>query len=172
MSDKLGRNDPCPCGSGAKYKKCCAGKDAAAESEQLAQNKARLDAQEAEHRAQVQQFAEFHRAKMAGLLDDDDTLTEESNAVIDLIEAGQIEQAERAARLLLKRYPEVHDGFDRMGMVCEARRQWVQAAQWYRQCLEFVQAHRDQYEPAVEERYEQLIAKMEAADAAPSAPAA
>jgi len=23
---KLGRNDPCPCGSGKKYKKCCAGK--------------------------------------------------------------------------------------------------------------------------------------------------
>lgn len=23
---KIGRNDPCPCGSGLKYKKCCAGK--------------------------------------------------------------------------------------------------------------------------------------------------
>jgi SEC-C motif-containing protein len=23
VSDKIGRNDPCPCGSGAKYKKCC-----------------------------------------------------------------------------------------------------------------------------------------------------
>ena len=22
-SSKLGRNDPCPCGSGKKYKKCC-----------------------------------------------------------------------------------------------------------------------------------------------------
>jgi len=22
-SDKIGRNDPCPCGSGMKYKKCC-----------------------------------------------------------------------------------------------------------------------------------------------------
>jgi len=22
---KVGRNDPCPCGSGKKYKKCCAG---------------------------------------------------------------------------------------------------------------------------------------------------
>ena len=21
--EKIGRNDPCPCGSGAKYKKCC-----------------------------------------------------------------------------------------------------------------------------------------------------
>jgi SWIM/SEC-C metal-binding protein len=22
-SEKIGRNDPCPCGSGKKYKKCC-----------------------------------------------------------------------------------------------------------------------------------------------------
>jgi len=27
MSKKIGRNDPCPCGSGKKYKKCCLGKD-------------------------------------------------------------------------------------------------------------------------------------------------
>ena len=25
-SDKIGRNDPCPCGSGKKYKKCCGAK--------------------------------------------------------------------------------------------------------------------------------------------------
>lgn len=23
VEDKIGRNDPCPCGSGKKYKKCC-----------------------------------------------------------------------------------------------------------------------------------------------------
>jgi methionyl aminopeptidase len=28
-SAKVGRNDPCPCGSGLKFKKCCSGKDAA-----------------------------------------------------------------------------------------------------------------------------------------------
>lgn len=27
ISDKTGRNDPCPCGSGKKYKKCCMDKD-------------------------------------------------------------------------------------------------------------------------------------------------
>ena len=25
----IGRNDPCPCGSGKKYKKCCRGRDEA-----------------------------------------------------------------------------------------------------------------------------------------------
>lgn len=27
MSKKIGRNDPCPCGSGKKYKACCWKKD-------------------------------------------------------------------------------------------------------------------------------------------------
>lgn len=26
MSNKIGRNAPCPCGSGKKYKKCCLNK--------------------------------------------------------------------------------------------------------------------------------------------------
>lgn len=30
---KVGRNDPCPCGSGLKYKKCCLGKDGVSGSE-------------------------------------------------------------------------------------------------------------------------------------------
>lgn len=34
---KVGRNAPCPCGSGLKYKKCCADKDAARESAELGQ---------------------------------------------------------------------------------------------------------------------------------------
>src|ERR1017187_8478404 len=28
MGDKTGRNDPCPCGSGKKFKKCCLNKSA------------------------------------------------------------------------------------------------------------------------------------------------
>jgi hypothetical protein len=41
---KLGRNDPCHCGSGSKYKKCCETKDEAADN---ARAKATLDAVEA-----------------------------------------------------------------------------------------------------------------------------
>jgi hypothetical protein len=38
---KVGRNDPCPCGSGKKYKKCCLAKDEAA-ARQAAQERARV----------------------------------------------------------------------------------------------------------------------------------
>ena len=32
MSNKVGRNQPCPCGSGKKYKHCCFGKDTKSEA--------------------------------------------------------------------------------------------------------------------------------------------
>lgn len=34
VSEKTGRNDPCPCGSGKKFKKCCLGKDQGYSSEE------------------------------------------------------------------------------------------------------------------------------------------
>ena len=37
---KPGRNDPCPCGSGKKYKKCCLTNDEAAETERLVPERA------------------------------------------------------------------------------------------------------------------------------------
>lgn len=33
---KIGRNDPCPCGSGLKYKKCCADRERAEETQRVA----------------------------------------------------------------------------------------------------------------------------------------
>lgn len=39
---KPGRNDPCPCGSGKKYKKCCEAKDDAASAKKLAAEQAAL----------------------------------------------------------------------------------------------------------------------------------
>jgi hypothetical protein len=37
---RVGRNDPCPCGSGKKYKKCCLGKEAAASRKESASSEA------------------------------------------------------------------------------------------------------------------------------------
>lgn len=35
---QLGRNDPCPCGSGKKYKKCCLPRDEAARPRVVAED--------------------------------------------------------------------------------------------------------------------------------------
>jgi hypothetical protein len=42
-SGKVGRNDPCPCGSGEKYKRCCMARDKAALAERVAWQKAAQD---------------------------------------------------------------------------------------------------------------------------------
>jgi hypothetical protein len=61
-----------------------------------------------------------------------------STAVIDMVHAGKLDEAERAARDLLVRFPEVHDGYDRLRMVYEARGDHKQAADSYRQVIDFV----------------------------------
>jgi hypothetical protein len=47
MSKNIGRNDPCHCGSGKKYKACCLGKDEAAERDARAKEQEKAAAAEA-----------------------------------------------------------------------------------------------------------------------------
>jgi Tfp pilus assembly protein PilF len=73
---------------------------------------------------------------------------------MDLVHEGNLDQAEAAARELLVRYPEVHDGYDRLGMVYEARGQNKQAADCYRKVIEFVCQHPEQYDPEFENTFQ------------------
>jgi tetratricopeptide (TPR) repeat protein len=94
-------------------------------------------------------------------------LDEASNAVVDLVHAGRLDEAERAARDLLDRYPEVHDGYDRLGMVYEARGQHREAADCYRRVIDFVRANPEDYDPALEAHFLELIAKLDPPAGAP-----
>lgn len=153
---KPGRNDPCPCGSGQKYKRCCLQKDEAAERAE------RATAAAARTLAATGHADHHHECDFCGPLGgEEDELTRDSNAVVDLVHEGQLEQAEQAARKLLERYPEVHDGYDRLGMVYEARGQRKAAADCYRKVIEFVRAHPEQYEPEFTTTFEQLIAELD-----------
>ena len=136
---KTGRNDPCPCASGKKYKHCCLEKDRAAE-----------------HSAAVRQ-------RLA--LQESQALDVASNAVVDLVHAGRLDEAEQAARELLARYPEVHDGYDRLGMVHEARGQFREAADCYRKVIEFTRANPENYDAGLVDSFLELIVKLEAAAA-------
>ena len=52
-------------------------------------------------------------ARLAAAYDVDDTedeLTTASNAAVDLIHDGKLDEAEQVARDLLERFPDVHDG--------------------------------------------------------------
>jgi tetratricopeptide (TPR) repeat protein len=158
---KPGRNDPCHCGSGNKYKKCCLAKDEAVEREGMAQ--ARRGDRAAERRLQVQELKAAMAARLADAVDrdDGDTLMDESNAVLDLIRAGKLDEAEAAARDLLARYPDVHDGWDRLGMVYEARGENAQAVDCYRRVVAFLDENPDYAEPAFKDSFVELIAKLD-----------
>ena len=143
---KTARNDPCPCGSGRKYKRCCMDKDQAAERAALAAARTAAAAQYKEREA---------------LLEHEDELASASNAVINLLDAGKVDEAEQAARELLVRFPDVHDGYDRLGMVYEARGDYKRGADCYRKVIEFVRAHPELYEPEFEITFQRLIAKLD-----------
>ncbi len=146
---KIGRNDSCPCGSGKKYKKCCMASDEAAA-------RAARPAQPAAVPARRPSLASDFQEQ-----DERDELTEASNAVVDLARAGNLDAAEQGARDLLARFPDVHDGYDRLGMVCEARGDHRQAADCYRKAIDVIRSHPDAYDPAFEAVYQKLIDRLE-----------
>ena len=82
---------------------------------------------------------------------DDDELTIASNAAAGLVRAGKLDEAEQAARDLLVLFPDVHDGYDRLGMVYEARGENRQAAECYRKVIAFIREHPDDYDPNFED---------------------
>jgi tetratricopeptide (TPR) repeat protein len=124
---KTGRNQPCPCGSGKKYKICCLRRDQAVQAERA---------------AQAERAKPLPPSQKPGVLVEDDDLDQldaRSNLVVDLIRDGRLDEAEAAAQDLVTRYPEFPDGPMRLAMVCEARKQPELAAAHYREaaaCLD------------------------------------
>jgi tetratricopeptide (TPR) repeat protein len=158
---KPGRNDPCPCGSGNKYKKCCLPKEEAVERKQLAEAKAKRAERAATHRSHLREVRAAIAARLAGAEDADDELTIASNAAVDLVRAGKLDEAEQAARDLLARFPDVHDGWDRLGMVYEVRGENQQAADCYREVIAFIRAHPDHYDPEFEDGFVKLVDRLD-----------
>lgn len=150
---KTSRNEPCPCASGKKYKHCCMAQNQAAQHLAMEAQSAKIEVQNAQHSANMRAFKEsFYES---------DQLDQASNAVVPLIRAGRLDEAEAAARELLVRYPEVHDGHDRLGMVYEARGLNREAAQCYRQVVEFMRAAPQHYDPEMMTVFIELIARLE-----------
>ena len=153
---KPGRNDPCPCGSGKKYKRCCLEKDQEAECTAFA---AALPPPAGALRGVASDIA----ARIAAIYDDETAaeLATASNAAVDLVHDGRLDEAEEAARDLIDRFPGVHDGWDRLGMVYEARGDHRQAADCYRKVIDFIRAHPEQYDPDFEDIFHKLVNRLD-----------
>jgi tetratricopeptide (TPR) repeat protein len=170
---KPGRNDPCPCGSGNKYKKCCLTKDETASTAQLGSGKTPAELTEDTARRVLRAASDLpgiHELKTAiaarlGMSEDDmqryDELMDASNAAVELVHSGKLDKAEAAARDLLARFPDEHDGWERLGMVHEKRDQNREAADCYRRMLDVIGCRPDDYDPEMVAHFTALIAKLD-----------
>lgn len=116
---KVGRNQPCPCGSGKKYKQCCLANDEAAE----------IAVRDQQRRDAPPPPAPASRVAWLPPFDDDGHQIDKlSNSIVDLIDAGQFNEAERLCQRLLDEYPELPDGHMRFGQLFRARGEPKKAA--------------------------------------------
>ena len=112
---KPGRNAPCPCGSGKKYKKCCLPRD---EAKALS-------------------------AIPTPPLEETD-LDSLSNSVLDFIASGDLKRAEDACQQLFQEFPDQVDGFLRLAALHKAKAEWSLAVEQLRKAADFMEArHRD-----------------------------
>jgi tetratricopeptide (TPR) repeat protein len=113
----IGRNDPCPCGSGRKYKKCCLEIHERADRE-----RARLLSEPTTPDAADAELADLDRL---------------SSQVVSLIRSRQLDDAERMAHELASRFPDQIDGIERLAEVYEAQGELDKAAEHYRRAAGF-----------------------------------
>jgi tetratricopeptide (TPR) repeat protein len=107
---KVGRNAPCPCGSGKKYKKCC------------------LLHQDGKTEPQMRYTPVYTE------------LDQLSNSVVDLIAQNKLDEAEAVSHRLLVDYPDQIDGLDRLAQVYEARDEKEKAIEYYRKAADFAKS--------------------------------
>jgi len=126
---KIGRNQPCPCGSGRKYKHCCWDCDRAAHV----------------HITPAEWSQGYHVAET-----DLDRL---SNSVVHLVDEGRLDEADAACELLRTLYPEVHDWLMCKTMVCEARGEFEIAIEYCERTIAWMDAHPEDFDPESREPF-------------------
>ncbi len=142
---KIGRNQPCPCGSGKKYKRCCLSKDQASGVEAVSR---------APHSAQGPV------PPASGFVFVEDDIDKLSNRVVDLIDDGRLEEAEAACQELKEQYPELIDWIIRTAMLHEARGETQQAIIHYERTLLYMDDNPDNFEESSREPFREAIERL------------
>lgn len=126
---KLGRNDPCRCGSGKKYKRCCSPIDERRDREYRAAIP--VPGTEPNPDGSVQVYTPL------------DLLSNHANK---LIRDGRLDEADKACQELRSRYPDEIDWLERTAALCAARGDIKKAAEHYREAAAFARSHQG-FEP-------------------------
>ena len=133
---KIGRNRPCPCGSGRKYKRCCRYRYRAAH-------------------VPAARAVSPHGHRWAKI--DLDRL---SNSVVDLVDEGRLDEVDAVCEQLRTRYPEVHDWLMRKAMVCEARGETGLAIEYYERTIAWKDAHPEDFGPESRDPFREDIERL------------
>ncbi len=133
---KIGRNQPCPCGSGRKYKRCCWDRNRA---------------------AHVPTTPAVSPHGYSWVETDLDRL---SNSVVSLIDEGRLDEADAVCEQLRTRYPDMHDWFMRKAMVCEARGETERAIEYYERTVAWMDAHPEDFDPESREPFLEGIERL------------
>jgi hypothetical protein len=159
---KVGRNEPCPCGSGKKYKKCCESKDLEAAAERARAH----DIAAAERR--VTNVPPSWPSQTEWVVTDDLEIDKLSNSVLPLIKEKRLDEALAACEQLRIEYPEAPDWLERSAMVHEARGNILLSLDFYRRMLSFTELpeQRDGYDEEIRISYREKISELEGALAA------
>lgn len=129
---KPGRNDPCPCGSGMKYKKCCESKTA------------RLSAPSGNSPSLVERALQFHRQgnlEQAEILYREVLRVEPDNADalhlcgVVAYQKGCIEKAEELIREAIAIYPRNAEFYNNLGNILQDQGRLDESVVCYRQAI-------------------------------------
>jgi hypothetical protein len=122
---KIGRNDPCLCGSGKKYKRCCL---------TAPTSNPNPDRTTANIVAHVEAGDDICDCCV-------DALNERADRALDLILEGHVDDAEAMAHDLMRDFPQEVEGIDLLSMVSEVRGQRERAADLLRRAIDIVDGH-------------------------------
>jgi tetratricopeptide (TPR) repeat protein len=146
---KVGRNDPCICGSGKKLKKCC------------------IDSYEARRREKLNarskpQTINFDQYQMNSIIDEDYQYLNEVNLIPDLINENKLDEAEEAASNLISKYPESHAGFEMLGLVYKAKGEYKKAVDYLQKALDQILSYDKElgYDKESIDWYRNIIIKL------------
>lgn len=139
---KIGRNEPCPCGSGKKYKRCC-------------QSTVTATPQPAAVLSDTE--TEPHRELCPCCLE---KLEQRADRVADELIAGHLDQAETLCRQFIADYPEEAEGLDLLSMILQDRGHRDQALDLLRRASAIAHA-RPEYDFEVRSNMRQRITELE-----------
>src|SRR5262249_39786405 len=142
---KIGRNDPCPCGSGKKNKKCCLGTHG-------------VPAERAVSAVEPIKPPQHVCHSCGNELDE---LNHRADRILDELLDDRVDDAEAHCHEFIRDLPGEAEGLDLLAMVCEARGQRRRALELLRQASDIAHAN-PEYDAETRLLMRQRIEELEA----------